>query len=122
VVSSRDVAEIERRTAQAAGERVPREGAPASEGSALPRAAVTERPPTASAAVPELGARRLEVVRTALVQSGVDAARLAETKVSERQGGETHVELEILEPEGPRPSKVRDALRRLGVPLRGTDD
>jgi hypothetical protein len=32
------------------------------------------------------------------------------------------VELEVLEPESPRPSKVRDTLRRFGVPLKDTDD
>jgi hypothetical protein len=119
VVSSRDVAEIQRRTAPTA---FARDGRPSGDGAALPRAAVQDRPPVAASAVSDLASRRLAAVREAFKHAGIDTGRLTETKVAERPGGETHVELEILEPEGERPSKVRDMLRRLGVPLKGADD
>jgi hypothetical protein len=40
----------------------------------------------------------------------------------ERATAESRIELEVLEPEGERPSKVRQVLRRLGVPLKESSD
>jgi uncharacterized protein involved in outer membrane biogenesis len=139
VVSSRDIEELRRRALEATIDRIAREGRlsrdaaaarlfeqrfpdrPASGAPEAMLAALLEREPMPTSAVPELGARRLEAVRATVKQAGIDGARLAETKLVEREGGEGRIELEVLEPDTPRPSKVRDVLRRLGVPLKGSD-
>jgi uncharacterized protein involved in outer membrane biogenesis len=110
VVSSRDVAEIKRRDTRGSADSA-----------ALPRAAVMEHPIPASV-VPDLAKRRLETVRTAFKQAGIDSTRFTETTVAERTTAETQIELEILEPEGERPSKVRQVLHRLGAPLKDRVD
>ena len=111
VVSSRDVAEIKRLDTK-----------PTVEPAALPRDVVVEHASRASG-VPELAKRRLETVRAAFKQAGIDSSRFTETTVAERTTAETQVEVEVVEPEGERPSKVRQALHRLGVPLKDrTDD
>jgi hypothetical protein len=110
VVSSRDVAEIKRRDTR-----------PSADSAALPRAAVMEHPIPASV-VPDLAKRRLETVRTAFKQAGIDSTRFTETTVAERTTAETQIELEILEPEGERPSKVRQVFHRVGVPLKDRVD
>jgi len=118
VVSARDIVAIKQRIPATS---VARETRASAEGAALPRA-MLERTPVPASAVPDLGDRRLEAVRTAFKQAGIDADRLRETAVDERQSAEAHVELEVLEPEGPRPSKVREVLRRFGLPLKDVDD
>jgi hypothetical protein len=65
----------------------------------------------------ELAAGRLDAVRAVVTRAGIDAARLPEG-AAQRENGESQVELEILDPETPRPSRLREALRRFGVPLR----
>ena len=118
VVSAGDLAAIQRRTTETAtADRRPS----AAEGSALPRAAGAERPVAASA-VPDLAKQRLETLRAAFKQAGIDSARFTETAVAERPTAEMQVELEVLEPEGERPSKVRQILDRLGVPRKETSD
>jgi hypothetical protein len=119
VVSARDLAALESKAAEASGKRETR--ATTAEGAALPRAAVVERTPPASV-VPDLAKRRLETVRTAFKEAGIDAARFTETAVAERTTPETQMEIEVLEPEGERPSKVRQVLRRLGMPLKERGD
>ena len=47
--------------------------------------------------------------------------RLAEAKLTQREEGGSRVEIEVREPDAPRVSKFREALRRLGVPLKGAD-
>jgi hypothetical protein len=76
--------------------------------------------PTAEA-VAKLADRRLETVRAPVKQAGIDAARLVETKTVQRAESGSRIELEVLDPETPRPSKVRELLRRLGVPPKGSD-
>ena len=119
VVSSRDVAAIKQKLVET---RVAREARPSAEGSALPLATLVERTPVPASAVTDLGTRRLEVVRAAFKEAGVDPDRLTETAVAERQGAEAEIELEVLEPEGQRPSKVREVLKKFGFPLKGNDD
>jgi hypothetical protein len=46
---------------------------------------------------------------------------LPENALAQRDDGDSQVELEILEPETPRPSRLRETLRRLGVPLRAPE-
>jgi hypothetical protein len=79
---------------------------------AAPAALVGRAP---AAAVPDLAARRLEAARTAFKQAGADTSRLTETKLAERQGAQGEIDLEILQPDSPRPSKVRELMNRLGV-------
>jgi uncharacterized protein involved in outer membrane biogenesis len=110
VVSSRDVAAIKRL-----------DTTPTLEPAALPRDVMVENASRASA-VPELGKRRLETVRAAFKQAGIDSSRFTETTVAERTTAETQVEVEVMEPESERPSKVRQTLHRLGVPLKDRAD
>ena len=70
----------------------------------------------------ELAAQRLEAVRAAVKQGGIEPARLVELKLVEREDAGSQINLEVLEPDAPRPSKVREVLRRVGVPLKGTAD
>jgi hypothetical protein len=69
----------------------------------------------------ELGAQRLKMVRGTLERAGIDAARLPEAPLARREGAGSQVDANVLEPETPRPSKVRDVLRRLGMPLKGRE-
>ena len=119
VVSARDLAALERKAADAKRPRETR-AAPA-EGAALPRAVVAERATPASAG-PDLAKARLDAVKTVFKEAGVDSARFTETAMAERTTPETQIELEVLEPEGERPSKVRQVLRKMGVPLKESRD
>jgi hypothetical protein len=116
VVSAGDIAEIQRRTTT-----VTREARPSAEGAALPRVAVADPPPLPASVAPDLAKRRLEAVRDAFKQAGVERDRFVETAVAERNTAEAQIELEVLEPEGERPSKMRQLMRKLGV-TRGDDD
>jgi hypothetical protein len=136
VVSARDVEAMRRRAVEAAVAEASRGGAlgrdaalmrvfadrfrgqpaPATPDAAF--AALLEAQTVAPDAVTELGEQRLKAVRASLGQAGIDTDRLAERKLVQREGREGQVEIEVLEAEGPRPSKFRDALRRLGVPLK----
>ncbi|HZA41113.1 MAG TPA: DUF748 domain-containing protein [Actinomycetota bacterium] len=84
-------------------------------------ALLAREPRPTSEAVAELAARRVEAVRAPGKQAGIDAARLVETKVVAREDGGSRIDLEVLDPETPQLSKVREILRRLGVPLKGSD-
>jgi hypothetical protein len=119
IVSARDVAALERKASETTVARDTR-AAPA-EGAALPRAAAAERAVPATK-VADLGKDRLETARKAFTEAGVDASRFTETAMVERATAESRIELEVLEPEGERPSKVRQVLRRLGVPLKESSD
>lgn len=133
-VSARDLEELRRREVEAAIERATREGRlsrteavarlhaqqlpgqPVPEATEPAVAALLERTPPA-ARIPELAAARLDAVRGAAKRGGIDPARLSEGTLAQRENGGSQVELEILEPEEPRPSKLREALRKLGLPL-----
>ena len=139
VVSSRDVAELKRRTLEAALERVaapkqlardaaamrlfeqrfPDRPAPATPEAAL--AALLAHEPTPPSAVPELGARRLQVVRGTIEKAGIDAGRLVDLNLIERSDAGAAVEFDVRPPQTQQPSKFREVLRRLGVPLKGGD-
>jgi uncharacterized protein involved in outer membrane biogenesis len=84
--------------------------------------ALRERTPLPPAALPELATRRLQVVVDGARQAGIAVAgRLAEARAEERPIGGSRVEIDVREPDAPRGSTFRDALRRLGAPLRGPD-
>jgi uncharacterized protein involved in outer membrane biogenesis len=136
VVSARDVEELRHRALEAALDRATREErlshpeavarlyAQQFPGQGLPErpeaalAALLERVSLPTSHVDELGAARLDMVRGVAKRSGIDTARLPDSHVGRREDGGSEVDLEILEPEGPQPSKLRDALRKLGVPLK----
>jgi D-alanyl-D-alanine carboxypeptidase len=80
-----------------------------------------ERLPLPTGDLPELGAQRLEAVRATAKRAGIDSARLADGQLTQRDDGGSQVEVEVREPDAPRPSKFRETLRRLGVPLERTD-
>jgi hypothetical protein len=65
--------------------------------------------------IADLGTRRLEAVKATLEQAGVDGKRLTEVKVVQREGRDGQVQADVLEPETPQPSKVREVLERLKI-------
>jgi hypothetical protein len=137
VVSSGDVEALRRRPLEARIERLAREqaltredavarlfaqelpGQPLPDGPEAAVAALLERAPAPDAEAAELAAQRLEVVRAAARRGGIDPRRLVESSPARREEVPGALELEILEPDAARPSRLRDALRRLGLPLRG---
>jgi Domain of Unknown Function (DUF748) len=96
-------------------ERFPGRAAPASAEATW--AVLAEEEPKAAAELPELAARRLEVIKASIKRARIDEDRLAEAKLVERQGPESEVELTLLEPEAPRSSPFRDFWRRLKAPF-----
>jgi hypothetical protein len=138
-LSSRDAEEIRRRALEADLERVARQGQLARAdaaarlfaqhfpGRAAPDdpeamvAALLERMPPPTDELTELAAQRLQTVRAAVTRAGIDTARLGAARPVQREGAESQIEIEVREPDAPRPSKFRETLRRLGVPLRGGD-
>jgi hypothetical protein len=78
-----------------------------------------EQGPAAPADLADLGHRRVAAVQTALKRAGVAGDRLPERALAQRESRDGQVALDIVEPEAPRPSRVRDVLQRLGVPIRG---
>jgi hypothetical protein len=136
VVSSRDVTELKRRAAEAAIDRVARQHqlareaaavrvfkerfpdrpAPATTGAAL--AALLEEAEVAPQDITDLATRRLEAVRDTVKRAGLPAERLAERKLVQREGRDGQVDLDVVESEAPRPSKMREALSKLGMPVK----
>jgi hypothetical protein len=139
IVSSRDAQEMRRRTLEATVDRAARQdrlsrdeamarlfaqrvpGQPVPDDPAATLAALQERLPLPTTELPELGAQRLETVRSTAKRAGIDSARLAEAKLTQREDGGSQIEIEVREPDAPRGSKFRETLRRLGVPLKGAD-
>lgn len=139
VVSSRDRVARGGGALEAAIDRVAREGQFSREDAArrLFERRFPDRPPPATVdaalaalvegdtkvgdEMAELGAQRVDAVRTAIKRAGADSRRLLEGTRVERGDAESQVELAILEPDIPRRSPIRDVLRRLGVPFTGAD-
>jgi hypothetical protein len=80
--------------------------------------AVTPEPTRSSGSLAE---RRVDVVRSTLKQAGIDLARLEVQKPVQQNDGEGHIALNVLEPEPPRSSKVRDTIERVRDRLKGSD-
>ena len=136
VVSSQDVAEFKRRTVEAAidrlarehqlgrdaaatrlfKERFPDQPAPATAGAAL--GALLETEEIAPSEVEKLGSQRLAAVRDMLTRAGIQGERLTERKLVQREARDGQVDVDILDREAPRPSKVREVLRRFGMPTK----
>jgi hypothetical protein len=139
VVSSRDVEALTRRTIEAAidqlvrqrglsrdaaatrlfAQRFPDQPVPGTPQGAI--AALLEVQTVPPAQITELAAGRLDAVRGTLKRAGIDTDRLPEAKLVQRDGPDSRVEANVLEPEAQRPSKVREVLRRLGMPLKDSD-
>jgi hypothetical protein len=139
-ISPRDAEELRRRTVEADLERAARQGRLSREDAAarlfarqLPGRPVPEDPEAILAALlehaprptaeqlAELAAQRVQTVRAAATRAGIDAARLSEGGPPPRESAESQLELEVREPDAARPSKIRETLRKLGVPLKGGD-
>jgi hypothetical protein len=88
---------------------------PSAPGAAL--AALLEREPVPTADLPELAGRRLDAVRASVKRAGVDVARLSGAEAVRRDDVPGRIEIDIVQREAERPSRVRDVLRKLGVPL-----
>lgn len=136
VVSSRDVEELKRRKVAAALERIakpqslsrdaaivrlfserfPDRPPPSTPGAGF--AMLLETETVSNTETTELAARRLDAVRGTLERAGIHARRVPEAQFALRDGREGQVEASVLEPETARPSKVRDVLRRLGMPIK----
>ena len=80
--------------------------------------ALLERLPLPTGELSDIGARRLEAVRATAKRAGIDSERLADGQVTQRDDGGSRVEIDVREPDEPRPSKFREALRKLGLPLK----
>lgn len=135
VVTSEDVTEIKRQAVESTVDRVAREMGISRQAAAarlfeqaFPRrpapdsldamlVALVERQPAPASAVSELAAHRVEAMRATVRDAGTDPTRLAETKVVQRDT-DSRIELDVIAPEMERPSRLRDALRRLGVQLK----
>ena len=139
IVSPRDAEELRRLRLEATIDRAARQerisrdqaiarlfaqqvpGQPVPDDPATALTGLRERMPLPTGELPELGAQRLETVRATAKRAGVDAGRLADGQVTSRDDGGSRVEIVVGEPDAPQPSKFREALRRLGVPLKRTD-
>jgi hypothetical protein len=135
IVSSQDVGAIKRQAVEATVDRVAREarlsreaaagrlfeqafpGQPAPESLNSALGALVERQPAPASAIAELAANRVDAVRATVKAAGIDPRRLTEAKVVQRDT-DSRIEFEVVAPETERPSKLRDAVRRLGVPLK----
>lgn len=136
VVSSGDVEELRRRRLDgfveraARRERVSRDvaltrlfaerspGCPAPDTPEATYRALLEQQQVPASDVSDLAARRIDVVRAAAKDAGIDFDRLRTMATVQQEGTESHVDLAILEPDDAHPSKVRHVLRRLGLPVR----
>ena len=133
VVSSGDVEALRRRPVEAAidqlvrqhglsrdaaaarlfAQRFPSDPVPSAPGTVI--GSLMEAQTVAPTDVADLAARRLDAVKGTLKRAGIDAARLPETKLVQRDGRDGQVEANVLEPETTQPSKVREMFKRLGV-------
>jgi uncharacterized protein involved in outer membrane biogenesis len=135
VVSTADLAELKRRRVLAAvddlarTERLTREAAilrlyeqRLHHGAERERhdaalAALVEREDPGERAIAELADGRRDAARSALKHAGVDSERVLASRGAPPVGPESRVAIDIVEPEGPRSSKLRDALKKLGLPV-----
>jgi len=133
VVSSGDVEALRRRPVEAAidqlvrqhglsrdaaaarlfAQRFPSDPVASAPGTVI--ASLVEAQTVAPTEITDLAARRLDAVKGTLKRAGIDGARLPETKPLQREGRDGQVEANVLEPETPQPSKVREMFKRLGV-------
>jgi hypothetical protein len=92
-------------------QRFPGQPAPATQDALM--TALIGRESVSDGDVRDLAEARVEAVRRPLKQAQIDSKRLEEMKLVREEGSGSHVALDILEPEGPRRSKVREAVDRM---------
>jgi hypothetical protein len=92
-------------------QRLPGQAVPASHDAVV--AALVARESVPDGDVRDLAEARVEAVRRPLKQAQVDGKRLEEMKMARQEGAASQVALEVLEPEGPQRSKVREAVDRM---------
>src|SRR6185503_9788678 len=95
-----------------------RPGQPVPDDPATTLKALLERLPLPTGELSDIGAQRLQAVRATAKRAGIDSERLVDGQVTQRDDGGSRVEIDVREPDEPRPSKFREALRKLGVPLK----
>ena len=132
VVSSRDVDELKRKSLAAAMARAPDAaarlfaqrfpGRPVPETQDAIVTALLEQEPTPTSEVRELATKRLDAVRGALAQASIDGKRLEGMKPVQQEGAASQVALNVVEPEGPRKSKVRETVDRVRTLFEGRND
>ena len=61
----------------------------------------------------------MEAVRATLKEAGIAAGRLEDKKLVQQDGVESQVALAVVEPETPRPSKVRETVERVRERITG---
>jgi hypothetical protein len=105
-ISARDVAELAR------------EGAPPVTGE-VALSALVRQDPAPSSAMRKLAERRVDAVRATLKEAGVASARLEDKKLVQQNDGESQVALAVVEPEAPRPSKMRETVERVRERITG---
>jgi hypothetical protein len=69
----------------------------------------------------KLAEARLDAVKSAIKQGGVDIRRLEERQAVQQEDVDARVALDVLEPETPRPSKVRETIDRVRGKIAGSE-
>jgi hypothetical protein len=95
-----------------------RPGQPVPDDPAATLKALLKRLPLPTGELSDIGGRRLAAVRATAKRAGIDSERLVDGQVTQRDDGGSRVEIDVREPDEPRPSKFREALRKLGLPLK----
>ena len=97
VISAQDVSELKRQGVLSEKVATDREDGPT-------------KPP---AATTKLAKERVETVRAAIKEAGIDGGRLTETSPVLHDDRPSQIALNVVEPETPRPSKVRETIDKL---------
>lgn len=88
---------------------------------AAPSPVVKQEPPALSV-VRKLAEARLDTVKSAIKQGGVDTGRLEEERQAvQQEDGDGRVALDMLEPETSRPSKLRETIDRVRGKVTGSE-
>jgi hypothetical protein len=114
VISASDVKALER--ARGTPSAVP----PTDVNEEPPSPVVKQEPPAPSTAR-QLAEARLDAVKSAIKQGGVDTRRLEERQAVQQGDVDGRVALDVLEPETPRPSKLRETIDRVRGKITGSE-
>jgi Domain of Unknown Function (DUF748) len=114
VISASDVKALER------GRGTP-SAVPATDVNEVAPSPLVKQEPAAPSAVRKLAEARLDAVKSAIKQGGVDTRRLEERQAVQQEDVDARVALDVLEPETPRPSKVRETIDRVRGKITGSE-
>ena len=112
VISVSDMKALERARGTSAAVR-------ATDAKEVAPSALAEQEPESSA-MRKLAEARLDAVKSVIKQGGIDTGRLEERKAVLQQDADARVTLEVLEPETPRPSKIRETIDRVREKIKGS--